>query len=225
MSPFIHYIHSSWPQKNPAEPLLKPFETAFYAQVDAMTSSGWLWLVQEVKNNRNRISFRTSYGAGSALYSFRTQSGTRYDANPPHLPKPRPSLVDPDAYKDKPPANETIGWEHSQADEEDAESRKKPAPSSAFENASTVDEVVAPEKWKVYPLAVLSMHERAYVNQFGHEGRAVYAQRWLGALDWNKVWARTSRRDMVDLSGINLANNQYDKERTREAFDKITERI
>lgn len=74
------------------------------------------------------------------------------------------------------------------------------------------------ESYKVYPLACLSLHERSYVELFGFGGKASYANKWLQALDWNKVWARTSRRDMVDLSGFEneLKRSPYEKERKTE---------
>lgn len=44
------------------------------------------------------------------------------------------------------------------------------------------------------PLACLSVHEHAYLQDYGFGGKEEYARAWLAAVDWNKVWMNTSKR-------------------------------
>lgn len=189
-----------------------------------MTGPGWVWLVQQVNGDHNRIAIKVSYGAGSAIFPWRMQPGPRYELTPRRLPAPRPITPGVDADH-LPPTPQIEGWEHTTTDPDslvDPRTAKRGVPSSEFESSSSSskrsEEEVPKESYKVYPLACLSMHERSYVPKFGFSQKSIYANKWLTNLDWNKVWARTSRRDMVDLSGFEkeLRNSPHEKERKME---------
>lgn len=202
------------------------FETAFNLAVDNMTAPGWVWLVHEVGPSRNTIAIRVSYGAGSVLYPWRTQAGPKYDLSPRPLPAPRAVTPMPDLQHLPPQAEKVQGlWEHSPADSVGAQN-KRGTSSSTFEAAirkssPKSDGGEVKEKLKVYPLACLSMHERSYVGTFGFNGQGVYATNWLRCLDWDKVWARTSRREMVKLDEFKEVlgsgrTRQFEEDRVRE---------
>jgi len=164
-----------------------------------MTSSGWLWLVKRhhadgaTQGHQSRIEFRVSYAAGTVVSPSRIQSGvfTGQAYPPPPPPPPEPEVPSR--------ADETPAPEEKKRGREWSPDRAPP-PARYSGPASTKPEFPTKKKNQfVTPLACLSLHERSYLDHFGHGGRLEYFRQWLHALDYDKLMARVNASGpMVD---------------------------
>lgn len=155
---------------------MRAFEEAAAVTIDSMTSSGWLWLVKV----DGRIEFRVSYAAGTIVSEHRLQSG-----QPSGL-----AFVNVEQTKPQPEVG-SIADEPQSKREWSAEPSSTTIPMRAAHfsgpaSTSPFDK----QKSTIHPLACLSMHERAYLDTFGHGGKLEYFRRWLHALDFDKLNAR-----------------------------------
>lgn len=155
---------------------MRAFEEAAAVTIDSMTSSGWLWLVKV----DGRIEFRVSYAAGTIVSEYRLQSGQPSGV----------AFVNVEQTKPQPEVGSTDD-ELQRKREWSAEPSSKTIPVRAAHfsgpaSTSPFDK----QKSTIHPLACLSMHERAYLDTFGHGGKLEYFRRWLHALDFDKLNAR-----------------------------------
>lgn len=149
-----------------------------------MTSSGWLWIVKRHGSGQPKIEFRVSYAAGTIVSPSRVQSGPfTGTAYAPPLPPPVASSF---AAGKSAPEEKKRGraWSPDRAPEPSR-------PTARYSGPATTDASYS-FKGHVTPLACLSLHERSYLDHFGHGGRLEYFRQWLHALDYDKLMARVN---------------------------------
>lgn len=155
---------------------MRAFEEAAAVTIDSMTSSGWLWLVKV----DGRIEFRVSYAAGTIVSEHRLQSG-----QPSGL-----AFVNVEQTKPQPEVRSTADEPQSKREwSAEPSSKTVPVRAAHFSGPASTSPFDK-QKSTIHPLACLSMHERAYLDTFGHGGKLEYFRRWLHALDFDKFNAR-----------------------------------
>ncbi|KAL7412170.1 hypothetical protein BDY24DRAFT_416356 [Mrakia frigida] len=169
-------------------------EQTLLGTAEGMTTSGWLWLVQEERNSSDGLSLISVSGPGTLLVHK-----ARPVASLPNL-----GLTSPDGY--------IYGEQHhasavSNLLAQDVESRasllnetSSLLPALPFSNAysptSMTNASPAPSFGdlvgfrRIVPLAVLSMNESAWMVDHGVWGKEEYVKAWLRAVDWEMVESR-----------------------------------
>ena len=199
------------------------FEQTVLGYAEGMTSSGWLWLVQERNGGKEDLAIVATYGAGTLLVC----------AGQPIRGKSAQALRDIGLSNQghvfeeeaiRAPVSETTAAEGGESQQR---AFSTSAPTAAAESApygsagglshrqptGSAFGSHAPSRSKgppttptsgrptnlltvaneLVPLACLSLHEHAYFPTHGVWGKRPYVQAWLSALDWEKI-----ERRMVD---------------------------
>jgi Fe-Mn family superoxide dismutase len=188
---------------------------------EGMTSSGWLWLVQERNGGKEDLAIVATYGAatllvyggqpirGTTAQAFRhlglSDQGHVFEEQAMRAPAESPTLsaegeAQHRAFSTTAPtaAAESSSSSHGMG----GLSHRKPM-SSAFGMPTSSSSRPGPTSGRptnlltvaneLVPLACLSLHEHAYLPTHGVWGKRPYVQAWLSALDWEKI-----ERRMVD---------------------------
>lgn len=164
-------------------------EQTLIGTAEGMSSSGWIWLVQEARSGATAdegLAVIATYGSGTLLV---------------HDNKP----VDPTYLR---MGLDTSGYIHLEQRYNDRlPQRPAPLPRQAdLFGQGLAGDLFRPGQGSsasgLYPLACLNLNEACYMHDHGVWGKEAYVKAWLRALDWNKVekrmWKGAAGGSMVD---------------------------
>ncbi|SJX66639.1 related to Superoxide dismutase [Sporisorium reilianum f. sp. reilianum] len=136
---------------------------AFSSAAHGMSGSGWVWLVTDQHRNLGVVP---TFGAGTVVVQNRIQQGKHFLL---------PSINDqssgsPDAAK---PAS--------------TPSERPSRPSDSLFSGLGISDKVGKD---LYPLLNISVHEHAWLNDYGIMGKEEYLTRFWNCVNWDKVEER-----------------------------------
>ncbi|CBQ71603.1 related to Superoxide dismutase [Sporisorium reilianum SRZ2] len=136
---------------------------AFSSAAYGMSGSGWVWLVTDQHRNLGVVP---TFGAGTVVVQNRIQQGKHFLL---------PSINDqssgsPDAAK---PAS--------------TPSERPSRPSDSLFSGLGISDKVGKD---LYPLLNISVHEHAWLNDYGIMGKEEYLTRFWNCVNWDKVEER-----------------------------------
>ncbi|RSH93534.1 hypothetical protein EHS25_007892 [Saitozyma podzolica] len=162
---------------NAGEPVEVPdyfrhLEQKVEAYADGIVGSAWLWLVRS-GNNVADVDIVPTFASGTLLVTHRQQRGR--EALPLFAEPSNPGVSD-----------------SSPAAESEADASADASPASPPLNQATASRKLggarAAETVYPVPIAVLSLHEHAYLGEkYGVWDRKQYARNWWKSLDWRRV--------------------------------------
>ncbi|GAC94990.1 superoxide dismutase [Pseudozyma hubeiensis SY62] len=133
---------------------------AFSSAAYGMSGSGWVWLVTDQHRNLGVVP---TFGAGTVIVQNRIQQGKHFSL---------PSIND----------HSTTG---SDSPKQSQERPTRPA-DSLFTGLGITDKVGK----DLYPLLNISVHEHAWLNDYGIMGKEEYLTRFWNCVNWDKVEER-----------------------------------
>lgn len=139
---------------------------AFSSAAYGMAGSGWVWLVTDQHRNLGVVP---TYGAGTVIVQNRLQQGKHFLL---------PSINDQST-------GSTDASKASQATNSPADRPNRPA-DSLFGGLGISDKVGK----ELYPLLNISVHEHAWLNDYGIMGKEEYLTRFWNCVNWDKVEER-----------------------------------
>lgn len=134
---------------------------AFSSAAYGMSASGWVWLVTDQQRNLGVVP---TFGAGTVIVQNRIQQGKHFSL---------PSI------NDQPPATTDVPKTHSQ-------DRPTRPVDSLFRGLGITDKVGK----ELYPLLNISVHEHAWLNDYGIMGKEEYLTTFWNCVNWDKVEER-----------------------------------
>lgn len=138
---------------------------AFSSAAFGMSGSGWVWLVTDANRNLGVVP---TYGAGTVIVQNRMQQAKIFT-----LPSINTST---DADRD--------------AARQQATPERQQRPDSLFSNLGLglgISDKVGKE---LYPLLNISVHEHAWLGDYGVMGKEEYLTRFWNCVNWDKVEER-----------------------------------
>ncbi|PWY98392.1 manganese and iron superoxide dismutase [Testicularia cyperi] len=139
---------------------------AFSSAAYGMSGSGWVWLVTDQHRN---IGVVPTFGAGTVIVQNRMQQGKHFLL---------PSIND-----------QTTGsadGSKSSSSSTNASERPSRPMDSLFSGLGITDKVGK----DLYPLLNISVHEHAWLNDYGIMGKEEYLTRFWNCVNWDKVEER-----------------------------------
>lgn len=203
------------------------FEQTVLGHAEGMTSSGWLWLVQERNGGTEDLAVVATYGAGTLLVQDGQPIRGRSAQDFRHMGlNDQGQVFQEDEARTSPAAassetslgQRTFSTSPSTSAEEASSSRLRHhvTQPSAFGTGASQREGGAGARGgprptnlltaanELVPLACLSLHEHAFVPTHGVWGKRAYVETWLSALDWEKI-----DRRMVEPRARVVANQYF----------------
>ncbi|KAF8342337.1 Manganese/iron superoxide dismutase [Cantharellus anzutake] len=165
---------------------LSLLKSTLSAAAMGMISSGWIWLVTDLQKN---LAIIPTYGAGTIIVRARAQRTPR--SGPVIGESTRlsslaysPSFGTPNTLTPTPPASPLSSPSHSSKSSNHAnpnQTRSVNTSASGFTgNLTQVGSVLN-------PLFCISLHEHAWMTDYGLWGKEEYLKRFWNVLDWEKV--------------------------------------
>lgn len=135
---------------------------AFSSVAFGMAGSGWVWLVTDQHKNLGVVP---TYGAGTVIVQNRMQQGKHFSL---------PSI------------NEQTTGSAPSAGQPQQNDRPGRLSSSLFSGMNITDQVGK----ELFPLLNISVHEHAWLNDYGVMGKEEYLTRFWNCVNWEKVEER-----------------------------------
>lgn len=168
---------------------LQQFQVLFSAAASGMSGSGYLWLVMDQKK---QLGILPTFGAGTPLIQARHQRGDQdlvLGEGAKQSPLPSESAASsgqaptPAGHE---PSKESQAAQKAQMQVEWLEQENRAAAQAAARTGSgrSSQSLALGE---LNPLMCLSVHERAWLRDFGVWGKEQYIQQWFKVLDWSRV--------------------------------------
>lgn len=138
---------------------------AFSSAAFGMAGSGWVWLVTDQHRNLGVVP---TFGSGTVIVQKRMQQGKNFSL---------PSIND-----------QTGGPASPDTPQQGRGSPNRPGrPSDSLFSGIGITDQVGKE---IYPLLNVSVHEHAWLNDYGVMGKEEYLTRFWNCVNWDKVEER-----------------------------------
>ncbi|SPO31979.1 related to Superoxide dismutase [Ustilago trichophora] len=140
---------------------------AFSSAAYGMAGSGWVWLVTDQHRNLGVVP---TFGSGTVIVQNRLQQGKHFLL---------PSINDQSTGSPDTAKNNTLS--------SSSPSERPSRPADSLFGGLGISDKVGKE---IYPLLNISVHEHAWLNDYGIMGKEEYLTRFWNCVNWDKVEER-----------------------------------
>lgn len=218
------------------------FKHAFSSSAQGMAGSGYLWMVMD---DKGRLGIVGTYGAGTVLVQERQQRGgfselPQTDTTWPSRPSPQSveeSDEDPVFSEDRrtlhdsrsstiPPPPLFSSSHRPAAPSADTPiltpltplSRSLSISSTLRAPPEPAHRIKFPER-EIHPLFAISLHEHAYLHDYGVWGKEAYLENFWKVLDWKAIGNVYEKLMPKDLK--RPGTKRSDRQKEAEAYDRM----
>lgn len=155
-----------------------PLVHSFASAALGMMGSGWIWLAADAQCNLGLVG---TYGPGTLLVSNQTRRGEYLDLLTEHSSPKQDSAFKKESGEQAAKRN----FSTSASTRAVMTSTSTP-PSIAYQSAPRFEQQ-RDVRSELYPLLCLSIHEHAWLEEYGIWGKEAYVTNFWNAVDWPKV--------------------------------------
>ena len=174
---------------------LSLLKSSLSAAATGMITSGWIWLVTDLQKN---LAIIPTYGAGTVLVRAREQRTPRTGAVIGDTGRPSPlayspSFRSPTSLNPIPPSSRSTS------------NNGKPTTPGQTRSLGSYSGNLMHVGHSINPLFCISLHEHAWMMDYGLWGKEEYLKQFWNVLDWERVTQTYEHWNPSNLDGIDVS--------------------